>query len=148
MFYTLVVIFPFRFTLRTGLSCTVLLFDIYPHEGNRACLDDPKLLSEINHPVHLVTRESGGLSPSAFIPFCEFGGQPDLLGERREEFNTRVCSSFRETLLRGQLCYQLDVNQYRQGGSFTEEQLRQADRQVIPLIICGAQERSDLSPGL
>ena len=77
-----------------------------------------------------MTRESGGLSPSAFIPFCEFGGQPDLLGERREEFNMVVCSSFRETLLRGQLCYQLDVNQYRQGSSFTEEQLRQEDRQL------------------
>ena len=34
-----------------------------------------------NHPAHLV-QEGGKLAPSAFIPFCELGGQPDLLGGR------------------------------------------------------------------
>ena len=86
-------------------------------------LDDPELLSEINHPVHLV-GQTGELSSSAFIPFCEFGGEPGLLGERREEFQRPFCRSFREKLLGGQLCYELDVNQHRHG-QFTEDQLRQ-----------------------
>merc|ERR1711884_546578 len=28
----------------------------------------------INHPVHIMTKDKKKTSPSAFIPFCEFGG--------------------------------------------------------------------------
>ena len=69
--------------------------------------------------------ESGEWTASSFIPFCEFGGDGKQLGERREEFDVPVCSSFSEKVLAGQLCYQLEVNQYKDK-HFTDGQLRKA----------------------
>ena len=73
----------------------------------------------IHHPVHLVDEE-GKLSPSALIPFCDFGGDVSWLAEKVSEFDLAVCNSFRKTLLKGQLCYTLDVNQLRRE-KFTSE---------------------------
>ena len=62
-----------------------------------------------NHPVHIVDS-SGNLSPSAFIPFCGYGGNMSAMGEHIEQFDAPVCSSFKAKILNTQLCYEVDVN--------------------------------------
>ena len=76
----------------------------------------------IHHPVHLID-EQGHLSPSALIPFCDFGGEVSWVGKKVSEFELSVCNSFRKTLLKGQLCYTLDVNQLRRE-KFSSEDFR------------------------
>ena len=62
---------------------------------------------EVNHPVHL--SEDGA---SAFIPFCAY--QSDLVvadhPQRIQGISYPVCSSFQQTILEGQLCYELKLN--------------------------------------
>ena len=67
------------------------------------------MLDLLNHPVHILD-DNLNLSPSAFIPFCSFDGNSDLLGRDYGNFSLPVCSSFKKRLLEGQLCYQIDVN--------------------------------------
>ena len=67
-----------------------------------------------NHPVHLIDSE-GNLSPTALIPFCEFGGSMASLGIQIKEFEIPICTSFEPVIFKEQLCYQLDVNKYRNG---------------------------------
>ena len=67
-----------------------------------------------NHPVHLIDSE-GNLSPTALIPFCEFGGSMASLGIQIKEFDVPICTSFEPVIFKKQLCYQLDVNKYRTG---------------------------------
>lgn len=62
-----------------------------------------------NHPVHIVD-EAGKFSPSAFIPFCKFGGSFLSMGKHIPEFSTPVCIKFKPTILIDQLCYSADVN--------------------------------------
>ena len=64
-----------------------------------------------NHPVHFVTN-GGELSPSAFIPFCEFGGNMSAMGVKIDQFPVPVCNSFKEKILNDQLCYEIDLNKY------------------------------------
>ena len=77
----------------------------------------------MNNPVHIIGK-SGHLSPSAFIPFCEFGGNPELMGSKITEFDFPVCNSFNEKVLNGQLCYQVNIDQLKKYKSFTNEDLR------------------------
>ena len=65
-----------------------------------------------NHPVHLL-EENGNISQSAFIPFCEFGGDSAVMGKKIDQFVTPVCNSFRPKILQNQLCYEVDLNQYK-----------------------------------
>ena len=62
----------------------------------------------VNHPVHL-DEDTRGLS--AFIPFCFFGD--NLVGKNFSNFQTPVCSQFREKVVRNQVCYEADINQYK-----------------------------------
>ena len=64
-----------------------------------------------NHPVHFET-DGGDLSPSAFIPFCEFGGNMSAMGVKIDQFAVPVCNSFKEKILNDQLCYEIDLNKY------------------------------------
>ena len=66
-----------------------------------------------NHPVHIMTEDQHSISPSAFIPFCSFGGDMSVMGKTIDNFNIPVCDKFRPTFLDGQLCYQLDTNELR-----------------------------------
>ena len=66
-----------------------------------------------NHPVHIMTGDQHSISPSAFIPFCSFGGDMSVMGKTINNFNIPVCDKFRPTFLDGQLCYQLDANELR-----------------------------------
>ena len=52
------------------------------------------------------------MSPSAFIPFCEFGGNMSAVGVQIEEFNVPVCNTFQAKILNNQLCYEVDLNSY------------------------------------
>ena len=65
----------------------------------------------LHHPVHIV-REDGSLSPSAFIPFCDLGGDAALLGRRVEGFDLPVCDKFEVTSLEGRRCYRLDTTKH------------------------------------
>ena len=84
--------------------------------------EDEQSLEMMNHPVHLIDGE-GKLLPSALIPFCDFGGDMSWIGKKIEEFDLPVCNSFRRSLLKGQLCYELDVNQTTEQ-QFSGDQLR------------------------
>ena len=72
----------------------------------------------INHPVHIVD-ENYNLSPSAFIPFCEFGGNMSALGVKIEQFSVPVCNSFKALVLNNQLCYEVDLKKH-----FSKESLK------------------------
>ena len=61
-----------------------------------------------NHPVHIVTNENE-ISPSAFIPFCDFGGNKEM-GVRIDQFDGPVCNSFQAKVQNDQLCYEIDLN--------------------------------------
>ena len=74
----------------------------------------------MSHPVHILD-DKGDLSPSAFIPFCEFGGNMSLLGVKDSNFKFPVCSAFRKKKVYGELCYQVNINEFKK--SFTERDL-------------------------
>ena len=65
----------------------------------------------INHPVHIITEEEK-TSPSAFIPFCEFGGHMLAVGVKIDQFDLPVCDSFQAKILNNQVCYEIDLNRY------------------------------------
>ena len=68
---------------------------------------------DINHPVHIVKDDGLSLSPSAFIPFCEFGGEMSAMGVKIDQFNVPVCNSFQEKILNDQLCYEVDLEIFK-----------------------------------
>ena len=65
----------------------------------------------INHPVHILTKDHL-ISPSAFIPFCDFGGNMSALGVMIEQFDHPVCNSFQAKIMNDRLCYEVDLNTY------------------------------------
>ena len=60
-----------------------------------------------NHPVHIIDKDKK-LSPTALIPFCEFGGNMSVMGVKIDDFKFPVCNSFRPKIIRDQLCYQVE----------------------------------------
>ena len=52
------------------------------------------------------------MSPSAFIPFCDFGGDMLSMGVKIEQFEFPVCNSFQPKVLNDQLCYEVDLNRF------------------------------------
>ena len=67
-----------------------------------------------NHPVHIFDKTKKDLSPSSFIPFCDFGGK--AVGVKIDQFHTPVCNSFKARVLNDQLCYEFDPNSYDYAG--------------------------------
>ena len=65
----------------------------------------------MNHPVHIVTNDNQ-MSPSAFIPFCELGGNMSLMGVQVNHFEFPVCKGFQAKILNNQLCYEVDLDRY------------------------------------
>ena len=63
----------------------------------------------INHPVHL----SDGKKTSTFIPFCSFGSNVNHFGKMLNNFQVPVCALFKEKVVKGQVCYEADVNQLK-----------------------------------
>ena len=65
-----------------------------------------------NHPVHIIDEDEE-LSPTALIPFCTFGGNMSVMGAKIDQFDDPVCSSFRPKIIKDQLCYTVDPNEYK-----------------------------------
>ena len=61
------------------------------------------------------------MSPSALIPFCEFGGNMSVMGERIDQFNVPVCNSFQARILNDQLCYEVDLNRFSNKSNIAKE---------------------------
>ena len=75
-----------------------------------------------NHPIH-ITDENGNLSQSAFIPFCGFGGDFTIMGDKIDQFDIPVCNSFRSKILQNQLCYEVDLDKFKKFSNI-ENQLK------------------------
>ena len=73
------------------------------------CLDSN--LASVNHPIHIIDKYYQK-NPSAFIPFCEFGGNMSIMGVNIDQFDIPVCTSFKATILNDQLCYEVDLNRF------------------------------------
>ena len=50
---------------------------------------------------------------TAMVPFCEFGGNMSVMGVKIDQFDVPVCNSFRPKIIRDQLCYTVDPNEYK-----------------------------------
>ena len=74
----------------------------------------------VNHPVHII-NEKNMLSPSAFIPFCDFGGKMSAVGIKIKEFEYPVCNSFQAKILNDQLCYEIDLNRFADENNVADE---------------------------
>ena len=61
------------------------------------------------------------MSPSAFIPFCEFGGNMSAMGIRNEHFNVTICNSFQAKIINDQLCYEVDLNRFSNNDNIEQE---------------------------
>ena len=76
-----------------------------------------------NHPVHIFDK-NGFLSPTAFIPFCSFGGNMKSMGRRSELYDVPVCNSFKSKIRNNQLCYEIDLEDYKDTNNI-EKQLKE-----------------------
>ena len=74
----------------------------------------------VNHPVHILTKNNQ-MSPSAFIPFCEFGGDMNVMGVKTSDFEEPVCNSFQEKILNDQLCYEVDLLKFSNKSNIDKE---------------------------
>ena len=83
--------------------------------------DANKPLQELSHhPIHLTPDKSGNLPPSAFVPFCSYQNDNNLLGQESLELdNMTVCEKFKPIILEGQLCYSLDITKYKEDSTKT-----------------------------
>ena len=80
---------------------------------NISNVQDRKLLQRVNHhPVHILDHD-GNYSPSALIPFCSFGEVSTEVSIKLKQFDIPVCNSFQPTVLKNQLCYQTDLEKYK-----------------------------------
>ena len=61
------------------------------------------------------------MSPSAFIPFCDFGGDMLSMGVKIEQFEFPVCNSFQPKVLNDQRCYEVDLNRYLNMENFVSQ---------------------------
>ena len=71
-----------------------------------------------NHPVHIF-NDNNEISPSSFIPFCEFG---DMNGYMNPAFDFPTCKIFNPKIFNNQLCYQVDLNKFKD--SFSSDNLK------------------------
>ena len=65
-----------------------------------------------NHPVHIIDQNDQ-YSPTALVPFCDFGGDMSALGVKIDQFNVPVCNVFQAKIINDQLCYQVDLEKYK-----------------------------------
>ena len=77
-------------------------------------------LNIINHPIHIVNQNKEA-SPSALVPFCEFGGNMFSVGVKIDQFDVPVCSSFQAKILNDQLCYEVDLRKFSDEKNIYEE---------------------------
>ena len=82
----------------------------YPKYSYRNYSITSKAHDYLNHPVHIINSD-GTFSPSAFIPFCDFGGNMSVVGKKIDQFPVPVCDIFKKTTLGDQVCYSIDLNE-------------------------------------
>ena len=85
---------------------------MFPIFTNSSFSGSKKLQKLSNHPVHILGYEEE-LFPTALIPFCEFGGSMSVMGVKIDQFEAPICTSFRPKIIRDQLCYTVDPNEYK-----------------------------------
>ena len=73
-----------------------------------------------NHPAHILNRK-GNISPSSFIPFCAFGNDMNIMGREVDGFNDPVCDSFKAKIRNDQLCYEVDLEKYKDKNKMKEQ---------------------------
>ena len=78
----------------------------------------------VNHPVHITEKTSSNLSPSSFIPFCEFGSDARIMGKKIDQFDFPVCNSFEEIIFDGQLCYQVNIEKLKMRKRLIQDDLK------------------------
>ena len=69
--------------------------------------------------MHFVS--ANGKMPSAFIPFCDFGGNMKATGVKIDNLEFLVCNSFQDKILNDQLCYEVDLNSLSNKGNIENE---------------------------
>ena len=69
-------------------------------------------LMEVQQVPHITIEEDNSMK-TALIPFCEFGGDMSVMGVMIDHFDVPVCNSFRPKIVRDQLCYQVNPNDYK-----------------------------------
>ena len=73
---------------------------------------DSEIVQKVtSHPVHIV-NEDRSLSPTALIPFCDFGNNMYAMGVKIDQFSVPVCKSFEPKVVNDQLCYEMDPNKH------------------------------------
>ena len=77
-------------------------------------------LISVKHPVHIIKKDEE-FSPSAFIPFCEFGGNMNSVGKKIDHFDITVCNSFQPKITYDQLCYEIDLNRFSKDDNIEKE---------------------------
>ena len=85
-----------------NLYCTFVDFDI------------------VNHPVHIISKDNH-VSPSAFIPFCEFGGNMTAMGVKVDQFEIPVCNVFKAKILMDQVCFEVDLQEFSDKNNIDKE---------------------------
>ena len=91
---------------------------------NKLNLSDLSKVQKItNHPVHILDKD-GHKSPSAFIPFCQFGSDMTAMGTDAKMFRIPVCNSFQPKIFYDQLCYQVDIKTLYMGTNMSAQSLR------------------------
>ena len=112
--------------------------------GKLKYIETKKVHKLINHPVHIIDDE-GNLSPSALIPFCDFGGQNLTTGVEVDGFNLPVCNSFKAKVLNDQLCYEVDPNKYMNKTFLSAEEYNLSLRHGVTLYIDTNEDRQTTS---
>ena len=84
-----------------------------------SCLSDT-ILGFSSHPVHIKDKD-GKQSPSAFIPFCEFGGNMLYTSISYDNFHWPVCDIFNTRVLNDQLCYEADLENLKSQDNFKHD---------------------------
>ena len=56
------------------------------------------MIAATNHPAHIL-KSDGKMSKSAFLPFCDFGGNLSVVGVKIEQFEIPVCNIFEAKVL-------------------------------------------------
>ena len=63
------------------------------------------------HPPHIIDQNNQ-TSASAFIPFCMYQSKfwvTSGVSKKHQDMSFPVCTSFKPTILEGQLCYKMDL---------------------------------------
>ena len=80
-----------------------------------------------NHPVHILNVNET-FSPSAFIPFCAFGEDMKAMGKRADGFDDHVCNSFKAKKRNEQLCYEVNLEEFKDKDNIKEQTRLGVDR--------------------